>query len=101
MDYEEKKLETVVMVPPSSGPATKVHPATFPVRLPEKYILAMSNSGDGVIEPFCGSGTTLIASEKTGRICYGMELEPKYCKVIIERWEQMTGRKAKLCDENQ
>ena len=44
---------------------------------------------------FLGSGTTLIACEKTNRICYGMELDTKYCDVIIERWEQFTGQKAK------
>jgi hypothetical protein len=43
-----------------------------------------------------GSGTTLIASEHADRICYGMELDPKYCDVIVARWEKLTGRKAEL-----
>ena len=43
---------------------------------------------------FLGSGSTLIAAEKTGRICYGMELDPKYIDVIIKRWEDYTGKKA-------
>jgi DNA modification methylase len=49
-----------------------------------------------VFDPFLGSGTTLIAAEKTGRTCYGMELDPKYCDVIVKRWEDFTGKKAEL-----
>ncbi|MBO7326931.1 MAG: site-specific DNA-methyltransferase, partial [Clostridia bacterium] len=64
--------------------------------LPGEYIKAMSDVGDIVIEPFCGSGTTLIACEQLDRCCYGMELEPKYVDVIIDRWEQFTGEKAVL-----
>ena len=48
-----------------------------------------------VYEPFLGSGTTLIACEDTGRICYGVELDPKYIDIIIKRWENHTGKKAK------
>ena len=48
-----------------------------------------------VLDLFLGSGSTLIACEKTNRTCYGMELDTKYCDVIIERWEQFTGQKAK------
>lgn len=47
-----------------------------------------------VLDLFGGSGSTLIASEQTNRICYMMELDPKYCDVIIDRWEQYTGKKA-------
>jgi len=47
-----------------------------------------------IYEPFCGSGSTLIACEKLDRICYGIELDPKYCDVIVKRWEQWTGEKA-------
>ena len=52
---------------------------------------------DIVLDIFLGSGSTLIACEKTNRTCYGMELDTKYCDVIIERWEQFTGQKAKKC----
>ena len=48
---------------------------------------------------FLGSGTTLIAAEKTNRTCYGMELSPAYCDVIIKRWENFTGQKAELIEE--
>jgi len=47
-------------------------------------------------EPFCGTGTTLIAAENTNRKCYGMEISPQYCDVIIQRWENATGQKAVL-----
>jgi DNA modification methylase len=52
--------------------------------------------GEAVYEPFCGSGTTLIAAEQTGRVCYGVELDPKYVDVIIRRWQQYTGKEAVL-----
>lgn len=70
------------------------HPAMFPVEFPEQYIEAMTNSGDGVYESFGGSGSTLIACEKTNRKCFMMELDPHYCAVIIERWQKYTGKKA-------
>ena len=50
--------------------------------------------GNNVIDPFLGSGSTLIACEKTNRKCYGMEIDPHYCDVIVKRWEEFTGNKA-------
>ena len=91
-----KQMESVLPLNPESGAIRKLHPATFPVGLPSEYIKAMTDKKDIVIEPFCGSGTTLIACEQLDRICYGMELEPKYVDVIISRWEQFTGEKAVL-----
>ena len=49
---------------------------------------------DKIVDIFLGSGSTLIACEKTNRVCYGMELDPHYCDVIINRWEKFTGQKA-------
>lgn len=97
--YAQKKLETIVMVAPESSNGAKYHPAAFPVKLPREYIQAMTSEGDIVIEPFCGSGSTLIACEQTGRTCFGMELEPKYVEVIVDRWEQLTNQKAELVRE--
>lgn len=74
------------------------HPAMFPVELVETYLLAMTNPKNNIYEPFCGSGTTLIAAEKNDRKCYGMELDPKYCDVIVKRWEEFTGKKAVLSE---
>lgn len=49
---------------------------------------------DSVYDPFLGSGTTLIAAEQLERRCYGLEIEPRYCDVIVERWQNLTGKKA-------
>lgn len=70
------------------------HPAAFPVELPARLIKMHTREGDNVIEPFCGSGTTIIACEQLSRTCFGMEFDPKYCDVIIKRWETLTGEKA-------
>jgi DNA modification methylase len=70
------------------------HPAVFPVALVSEIVTAFSDSGDLLYEPFCGSGTQMIAAEKEGRVCYGMELAPAYCDVIVTRWENATGKKA-------
>lgn len=68
--------------------------ACFPVALPQKGIELMTQRGDNVYDPFGGSGSTLIACEKLNRRCYMMEIEPIYCQVIIDRWEQFTGKRA-------
>ena len=70
------------------------HPAEFPVELPARFIKMHSRPGDIILEPFCGAGTTLIAAEQLGRVCYGVELDPHYCDVILARWEKLTGEKA-------
>jgi len=72
----------------------RTHAAGFPVELPTRAIRACSQPADIVIEPYCGSGTTLIACERMGRRCFSMEIEPAYCQVIIDRWEAFTGLKA-------
>jgi DNA modification methylase len=69
------------------------HPAKFPVALPE---LAIRTWEGDVYDPVLGSGTTLIACEQLGRKCYGLEIEPKYVDVIIQRWENFTGKTAVL-----
>ena len=60
----------------------------------EYLINNSTKQGDIVFDSFCGSGSTLIACEKLQRTCYGVELDPKYCDVIVKRWEQWTGQKA-------
>jgi DNA modification methylase len=70
------------------------HKACFPVLLPSKAFEILPKSKT-VLDPFLGSGTTLIAAEQLGRTCYGMELSPQYCDVIVERWQNLTGEKAK------
>lgn len=73
-----------------------LHPTMKPVSLVEHAIMHSSRAGDLVMDLFLGSGTTLIACEKTGRRCFGMEIDEKYCDVIIARWESLTGKQAKL-----
>ena len=70
-----------------------------PVALVAKCIENSSASGNLILDPFGGSGTTLIAAEQLGRTCYMMELDPRYVDVIIERWETLTGSKAKKIQE--
>ena len=72
----------------------RLHPTQKPIALVERAINNSSQANDILLDLFLGSGSTLIACEKTNRICYGMELDTKYCDVIIERWEQFTGQKA-------
>lgn len=55
-----------------------------------------NHEGRLIYDPFLGSGTTLIAAEQLGRTCYGMEISPAYCDVIVARWEKLTGKKGKL-----
>lgn len=62
-----------------------------------RMLIGNCTSGD-IYDPFCGSGTTIIAAEQLGRKCYGMEITPKYCDVIIERWERATGKTAVLLE---
>lgn len=79
-----------------SGKQHEIHKATFPLGLVEKSFEWFGKSEGTVYEPFCGSGTTLIAAEKFGKSCFGMELDPLYCDVIVARWEKYTGKKAEL-----
>jgi DNA modification methylase len=72
------------------------HPVAFPVELPERCILACSNAGDLIFEPFSGSGTTIIAAEMTGRSCHAIEISPAYVDVAVQRWQAFTGQIATL-----
>jgi DNA modification methylase len=67
------------------------HPTQKPVGLPVRAMQNSTVSGDLVLDPFLGSGSTLIAAQQTGRVCYGMEILPRYCDVILARWEKYTG----------
>jgi len=65
-----------------------------PLPLVERAIENSSHPGDLALDLFLGSGTTVIAADRTGRVCYGMELDPHYCRIVIARWEAFTGLKA-------
>jgi len=72
------------------------HPTQKPVQLMRRPILNHLRRGELVYDPFLGSGTTLAAAELTARVCYGLELDPKYVDVIIQRWQALAGKKATL-----
>jgi DNA modification methylase len=72
------------------------HPTQKPIELMRKPILNHLRRGELVYDPFLGSGTTLAAAELTERVCYGLELDPKYVDVIVQRWQQLTGKQATL-----
>jgi DNA modification methylase len=78
----------------NTGAQAENHKACFPVELPQRGIGIVAKNTGVVFEPFGGSGTTAIACEKTDRDCYMMELDPKYCDVIIKRWQDFTGKQA-------
>lgn len=73
---------------------SKLHPTMKPVELCSKGIKNSSKKGNLILDLFLGSGSTLIASEQLNRICYGMEIDPIYCDVVIRRWEEYTKQKA-------
>jgi DNA methylase/ParB-like nuclease family protein len=72
----------------------RVHPTQKPTSLLSVLLKDFSKDGSKVFDPYLGSGSTLIACEQTGRICYGCEIDPHYCDVIIKRWENYTNNKA-------
>jgi DNA modification methylase len=74
--------------------ASEAHPTQKPLALVERAITNSSKPGDAVLDLFLGSGTTLIAAERTGRLCYGMELDEHYARVVLARWEAFTGEEA-------
>jgi DNA modification methylase len=73
-----------------------LHPTMKPVELVERAIRNSSKGRDTVLDPFGGSGTTIIACEKAGRQARAIELEPKYCDVIVSRWQEFTGKQGRL-----
>jgi DNA modification methylase len=76
------------------GNLLKLHPTVKPVRMLADALMDASVRGDVVLDPFLGSGSTLIAAERVGRICYGIELDPRYVDTAIRRWQRYTGLKA-------
>ena len=72
----------------------KDHPTVKPTAMLEDALLDLTNRGDIVLDPFLGSGSTLIAADRTGRVCRGVELDPLYVDVILRRYEAATGEAA-------
>ena len=76
-----------------------LHPTMKPVALVERAIRNSSKSRDVVLDPFGGAGSTLIACEKAGRQARLIELDPRYCDVIVRRWQEWTGEQAMLGED--
>jgi DNA modification methylase len=93
LNFIGETTETTVWEIAKDG-RNEYHPTQKPVALPIKAI--SNHKADTVLDLFGGSGSTLIACEQTNRTAYLMELDPKYCDVIIKRWENLTGKKAEL-----
>jgi DNA modification methylase len=77
------------------GNLLRFHPTVKPIPLVADAILDSSRGGDLVLDSFLGSGTTLLAAERTGRICYGIELDPLYVDTAVRRWQALTGKSAR------
>lgn len=90
----DRTQSTLWTISRSDGSEATVHSTQKPLECMARAIRNHGGASDAVYDPFLGSGTTLIAAEKLGRRCYGLELNPAYCDVIVERWEKVTGRKA-------
>ena len=92
----DRKQTTLWQIASKDQDATTVHGTQKPVECMRRPMLNNSSPGQAVYEPFMGSGTTLIAAETTGRVCYGIELNPAYVDVAVERWQVFTGQRAVL-----
>ena len=92
----DRKQTTLWQIANKDQDADTVHGTQKPVECMRRPILNNSSPGQAIYEPFMGSGTTLIAAETTGRVCHGIELNPAYVDVAVERWQQFTGQQAVL-----
>jgi DNA modification methylase len=88
----DDRTQTTLWSIPARDDAGHGHGTQKPVECMERPV--RNHLADTVYEPFAGSGTTVIACERTGRTCMAMELDPGYCDVVVRRWEEFTGRKA-------
>jgi site-specific DNA-methyltransferase (adenine-specific) len=95
--YKKRKEKDVLFF--DKPAASKEHPTMKPVKLFDYEMRCNTKEGDNVLDSFAGSGTTIIAAEQNGRNAFCMELDPRFVDVIIDRWEQFTGRKAELLNE--
>ncbi len=100
--FDDKELDALLNVIEGSSAAgnefSKIHKATFPTYLPENIIQNFCPVKGSILDTFGGTGTTMIAAEKLSRKSYLMELDPKYCDVIVKRWEDFTGKQSVLTE---
>jgi DNA modification methylase len=86
--------------PQRNNDFSSIHAATMPMHVPIWIMQSLCDQAQSVYEPFCGTGTTLIAAEQLGRKCCAMEISPQYCDVVVKRWENLTNKKAFLEQRN-
>lgn len=91
-------INNIIQIPVGHNDFSNIHRAVYPMELPAK-LMEIASKADTVIDVFGGTGTTLIAAEQMNRKCYTMEIDPKYVDVIVQRWENLTGKKAVLVSE--
>jgi hypothetical protein len=95
-------IQSVYAAPPQrNNEFSSIHAATMPVHLPLWVMEKLCNTAKSIYEPFCGTGTTLIAAEKLNKNCFALEIDPKYCDVIVQRWQEFTGKTALLEGTNE
>jgi len=95
IDIIESLLEIInIWINKRDNTSDYIHPTQKPIKLYERPIRRCSRINDNILDLFGGSGSTLIACEQLNRRCFMMEIDPIYCDVIINRWEQFTGKKS-------
>ena len=94
-----RKQTTLWHIPNRDQDAATIHGTQKPVECMRRAMLNNSSPGQAVYEPFCGSGTSLIAAETTGRACHAIELDPAYVDVAVQRWQAFAGAEAVLADD--
>jgi len=92
-EFHKSKDKSILFYPKPNK--SKLHPTMKPVGLLRRLILNSTKVGDAVYDPFGGSGSTLIACEQTKRRCLTIEVDPKYCQTIIDRFNKLTGKEVK------
>jgi DNA modification methylase len=97
----DRRQSTLWSIPHRDQDAVTVHGTQKPVECMRRPMLNNASPGQAVYEPFCGSGTTLIAAETTGRVCHAMELDPAYVDVAVLRWQAFTGQEAVLASSGE
>jgi DNA modification methylase len=95
-DNTHENMTDVWVYPGVKGEERHGHATPKPIEMMARIMKSSLPVGGLCLEPFAGSGSTLIAAEQTKRICYTMELTPEYCDVILKRWENLTGLKGEL-----
>ena len=95
----DRKQTTLWTISSGNQDANTVHGTQKAVECMRRPMLNNSNPGQAIYDPFLGSGTSLIAAETSGRVCLGMELEPRYVDLAIRRWQAFTGKTACLASD--